>query len=108
MLGWGIIGVIDASPNSEDAIGVSHRLLTREVPEAIVMPDSSSEVHFAIRNSLKEVITPSQVNKMMELDFNEQLDTSKCKESREDKKFASMLSEGVHKVGNTYEIAITF
>ena len=85
VLGWDIIGVIDASPKSKDAIGVSHPLFTREVPEAIFMPDSLSKVNFAIRNSLKEVITPAQVNKMMELDFNEQLDTSKYKESREDK-----------------------
>ena len=32
---------------------------------------------------------------MLELDFNDHLDTSKCKESREDKKFVSMLSEGI-------------
>ena len=108
VLGWGIIGVIDDSPKSEDAIGESHRLLTGEILEAIVMPNSSSEVHIAIRNSLKEVITPAQVNKMMELDFNEQLDTSKCKESREDKKFVSMLSEGIHKVGQAYEMPLPF
>ena len=99
-LGWSIIGIVNAAQsNAEDDIGVSHRILTCEVPSDLSDPTSrqygGEKVFISFSNQVKEVFMPTEVVRMLELDFNEKrFDT--IAPSQEDKRFLSILEEGIH------------
>ena len=103
-LGWSVIGTIDSDQfleNDCDPIGISHRVLTYEVPPIIGDPlnvnktnEAGRPVHFSCKTSIKEVITPQDVMNMMEIDFNELKSLNTY--SHEDRKFLSILEDCIH------------
>ena len=96
-LGWGIVGLIDPNKvdTDDDSIGVSHRILTYEVPHQLSVERSVAEVQISLKTSIKEVINPQQVARMMEVDFNEHPLDEKII-SQDDKKFMEIMQEGIH------------
>ena len=70
-LGWGIVGAVGPLANEDDEAGddiACNRIITREVQE------SSSRKRtclFAFQTQAKEMISPSDVFRMFNLDFNE-------------------------------------
>ncbi|KAJ8022438.1 hypothetical protein HOLleu_37335 [Holothuria leucospilota] len=98
VLGWGIVGVDDSQCDYYDDIGISHRVLTYEVPKYIHNTCSElgvtmSHVHCACKTKVKEVVTPKDIIDMMEIDFNERKSSSY---SQDDLKFLSILEKGIH------------
>ena len=112
-LGWSIIGMVDAAGSSEgDKIGTSHRILTCEVPSNLTDTESTQyggeTVYLSFPNSVKEVIAPVDVVRMMEMDFNEHKGTS-ITLSQNDKKFVAKLTEGIHiREDGHYEMPLPF
>ncbi|XP_050390455.1 uncharacterized protein LOC126809746 [Patella vulgata] len=105
-LGWGIIGIVDFnSTNEVDHIGLSHRIITCEVPnlntadidgrQDVVDPCNQGQVHISFRNKIKEVISPDCILKLMEMDFNEHLDDSSIMSS-DDRRFLDIMSREIH------------
>ncbi len=102
-LGWGIVGIIDPDEVDCDMVGVSHHVITVQVPEpAITMTNRTSTVQFAVRNPVKEVL------RIMELDFVEQKQDQRSL-SVEDRKFLALMQEGIHQEPNGhYEMPLPF
>ena len=90
-LGWGVIGMVtpDNDQCDEESKGVSCAV-TREVPFS-----QRKICHFALKTITKEVLSPVQVNRMFELDFNEKK-TEEQPLSYEDRKFMTKVSRGIH------------
>ena len=88
-----------------DLSGVSRRILTYNIPaqlsrsdvreDSLGAKDVSNQIHVSLKTAVKEIITPLEVNRMMELDFNEG-NTGKDDYSQHDLKFLSTMKEGIH------------
>ena len=109
-LGWGIVGIID--PEKVDAghidnIGVSHRVVTRHVPQQL-STNGRKQVQVAVKTStVKEIITPYQVVKLMEADFSENSDGKSI--SQEDRQFMNIVHDGIHlRQDHHYEMPLPF
>ncbi|CAC5383576.1 unnamed protein product [Mytilus coruscus] len=97
-LGWGIVGIVDPLQiDNCDSIGFSHRTLALEVPNKLSIRGNKSgdpeHVYFSFGSSVKEII-PSEVARMMELDFSDR-NIDKISLSFGDKRFISILNEGI-------------
>ena len=104
-LGWSIVGIVDVESCAEDQIGLSHRILSQELP--LDLDDSmSSSVMFSVRTKVKEVVS-SDILKVMERDFIE-FAISDVKYSQEDKQFVRTLTNGIHFVNGHYEMPLPF
>ena len=91
-LGWGIIGVTDTTHDDTgdiDAIGVSHRIMVHRVPSLVSTCDNQ-EVILSCKTMIKEVINPTQIANMMELDFKDE-NTELTSLSCEDQMFITKL-----------------
>ena len=117
-LGWGIVGIVDPhqiEENNCDPIGVSHRILACEVPPSLPVSQgrAGTQEHskctlFSIQSSTKEIINPSVINKMMELDFSERHSESQAM-SQDDKQFLSKMADGIHQDNKGhYEMPLPF
>ena len=104
-LGWGIVGRVCKSPlNDTDDCDQTwaNRILTRETDLESTPP------HFTVETRAKEVVTPSRVKEMFELDFversaDQQYDTL----SVEDRRFLEIMENGIHKgEGGHYEMPL--
>lgn len=93
-LGWSIVGHGNPCVEYGDAIGISHRIVVRQVTPRV---DSSlnlkTEVHYVNRSKVKE-ITPSDIIKVLELDFSERAREEDIV-SQDDLKFLSKLRENI-------------
>ena len=99
-LGWGIIGSISATKETEDMVGVNN-VVSRVVENGKI----TRRCYFAFRTVTKELITPDQVNKMFEQDFSEIVEGKPL--SFEDRKFVEIVSRGIHRrPDNHYEIPL--
>ncbi|XP_060574183.1 uncharacterized protein LOC132731902 [Ruditapes philippinarum] len=107
-LGWGIVGIVgsDNVHSCNDEIGVSHRVVSCEVPHNLV--SGPTHMLVSLRNSVKELVNPHEVAKMMELDFSECSSSCDISMSREDQKFISLLQEGIHMTDGHYEMPLPF
>ncbi|XP_060554552.1 uncharacterized protein LOC132715557 [Ruditapes philippinarum] len=107
-LGWGIVGIVgsDNVHSCNDEIGVSHRIVSCEVPHNLV--SGPTHMLVSLRNSVKELVNPHEVAKMMELDFSECSSSCDISMSREDQKFISLLQEGIHMTDGHYEMPLPF
>ncbi|CAG2223321.1 unnamed protein product [Mytilus edulis] len=97
-LGWGIVGIVDPLQiDNCDSIGFSHRTLALEVPNELSIKGNKSgdseHVYFSFGSSVKEII-PSEVARLMELDFSDR-NVNKISYSYDDKRFISILDEGI-------------
>ncbi|XP_022102427.1 uncharacterized protein LOC110985605 [Acanthaster planci] len=102
-LGWGIIGIVDPDlrENESDQVGVSHRILACENPTTLSKAECQvgmntvrDQVLLAFRTHVKEVIKPSGIVEMMELDFSERKSCD-VPVSIDDRKFMKKMQEGI-------------
>lgn len=116
-LGWSIVSYIGHSEHHSDAIGVSHRIIVKQVipqPKPSVQPKElqppvhlKGEVHFVLKTQIKEMVTPEDVMKVLESDFSEQ--TEDATFSQEDCMFLTKLKDGIrHKPEGHLEMPLPF
>lgn len=84
----------------EDEIGVSHRIIIKQVLPAL-KPSSKlkSEVQFVCRTQVKEMIIPADILKVFESDFAEKA-SEKVLILQKDIKFLAKLEEGIRQKPN--------
>ncbi|XP_020556659.2 uncharacterized protein LOC110014220 [Oryzias latipes] len=107
-LGWSIVSYGDPSEIRSDAIGVSHRIVVKQViPETKTTVKLKREVHYVCRTQIKEIATPDEVLKMLESDFSERVEEAAF--SQEDLDFLSKLRNGIkHKSDGHFEMPLPF
>ena len=103
-LGWGIVGVVDPYHSENDPIGVSHRIITKEIP--LAAPDSQNSVMFSLKTKVKEVIS-SDILRLMEQNLVDPVLIS-VPYSQEDKEFLSILENGVKFQDGHYVLPLPF
>ncbi|XP_049331632.1 uncharacterized protein LOC125799291 [Astyanax mexicanus] len=70
-LGWSIIGCSNPASDYDDAVGISHRIIVRQVTPALQPSiELRKEVHFVCKTHVKEIIS-RDVIKALESDFIE-------------------------------------
>ncbi|XP_062609374.1 uncharacterized protein LOC134271140 [Saccostrea cucullata] len=111
-LGWSVVGIMENDSSTEwgeDPIGISHRIVACDVPTELCTSEASRQDHvvFSVRNKIKEVINPKEVVRMLEVDFSENLSSSKHV-SYEDRKFLDIMEKGIHKCDGHYEMPLPF
>ena len=90
-LGCGVTGMVTPGIDQchEESIGVGCTVTCD------VQFSQRKMCHFALNTIMKEVLSPVQVNRMFELDFNEKK-TEEQPLSHEDRKFMTKVSRGIH------------
>ncbi|XP_062421503.1 uncharacterized protein LOC134132867 [Pungitius pungitius] len=108
-LGWSIVSYGDPLEHYSDVIGVSHRIIVKQVtPETNPKVKLKREVHYVCKTQIKEVISPEDVIKVLESDFSERL-VEDVTVSQEDLLFLAKLREGIkHKPDGHYEMPLPF
>lgn len=107
-LGWGIVGIVDSTRNDDDqldSIGHSHRVLTFEVPKEV--SNANDRFIVSMRSKVKEIISPSDLTRMFEMDFIEHKNYERPL-SHDDRKFLTTLQEGIHVNDSHYEMPLPF
>ncbi|KAI3356833.1 hypothetical protein L3Q82_003486 [Scortum barcoo] len=70
-LGWSIVGCSNPAKDYGDAIGISHRIIVRQVtPATHPSTKLKGEVHFVCRTQVRE-INPTDILKILESDFTD-------------------------------------
>ncbi|VDI18897.1 Hypothetical predicted protein [Mytilus galloprovincialis] len=110
-LGWGIVGIVDPLQiDNCDSIRFSHRTLALEVPNELSIKGNKSgdseHVYFSFGSSAKEII-PSEVARMMELEFSDR-NVNKISYSFDYKRFISILDEGISVENGHYVMPLPF
>lgn len=96
--GWSIVGYGNPYVDYGNAIGISHRIVVRQV---------TPDVHYVSRTKVKE-ITPSDIIKVLESDFSERAGEDDPM-SQEEFKFLSKLRENITQKDNGhYELPLPF
>lgn len=106
-LGWGIVGIVDDFGDNDDQLdtfGHSHRVLTLEVPKEV---SENERFMVTMRSKIKEIINPTDVNRLLEMDFVEHKDYAKPV-SHDDRKFIKTLQDGIHVKDLHYEMPLPF
>ncbi|XP_049331584.1 uncharacterized protein LOC125799285 [Astyanax mexicanus] len=94
-LGWSIVGCVNPCVDYGDAIGSSHRIIVKQVtPEVQSDSDLTSQVQYICRTQVKEVIVPTDVLKVLELDFSER-NVEDAHFSQDDLLFITKMEEGI-------------
>ncbi|KAK7884949.1 hypothetical protein WMY93_028072 [Mugilogobius chulae] len=93
-LGWTIVGGANPCVDYGDAIGCSHKIIVKEVTPSQSAEQLSTEVRYICRTQVKEVVSPTDVIKVLESDFNERK-VEDSHFSQEDLRFISIMEEGV-------------
>ncbi|XP_067369271.1 uncharacterized protein [Channa argus] len=108
-LGWSIVSYGVPCENYGDAIGVSHRIIVKQViPEPTTIVKLRSEVHYVCKTQIKEMTIPDNVIKMLESDFSER-DVGEATLSQEDFNFLTKMKNGIkHKHDGHYEMPLPF
>ena len=103
-LGWSIVGVTDPSQTDSDPIGISHRIMAREVHHEgrsrIVLRTRIKERIVPVQDENKSDVTftPADVARMMELEFVERSAGQSL--SQNDIKFLEVIRSGIHTMEN--------
>ena len=100
-LGWSIVSYSDPSEHEGDAIGVSHRIIVKQVtPYLKPTVKLKGEVHYVCNTRIKEMITPDDVIKVLESDFSERVG-EETTVSQEDLHFLTKLKDGITQKNKT-------
>lgn len=108
-LGWSIVGCSNPCIDYGDAIGLSHRIVVKEVTPIPKCPHSlTTEVQYSCRRQIKELATPPDILKVLESDFNER-SVEDSHISQEDLRFLSIMENGIRqKDDGHYEMPLPF
>lgn len=104
-LGWGIVGVLDYNQIDDDEV-TTHRIVTQEV----VAPVDRKVVTFAVKRAkIKEIINPAELMNLIDADFSGASDVGDTKCSMEDRKFMTVLQNGIHRTDDGhFEMPLPF
>lgn len=107
-LGWSIISYCDSCDTGNDVIGVSHRIIVKQViPETEPPAKLKNKVHYICKTQVKEVTFPDVI-KALESDFTERA-VEETSISQEDVRFITKLQEGIkQKLDGHYEMPLPF
>ena len=95
LLRWSIVGPVATSdaPLEENALNSScNRIIAKE----IIPGNRDSQLSFVLNGKTKEIINPSAINEMFELDFVEHKNTRKHGLSKQGRKFLEIAEQGIH------------
>ncbi|XP_028407542.1 uncharacterized protein LOC114530160 [Dendronephthya gigantea] len=108
LLGWGFIGPV-SKLNENDLDFESYQMSCNRIVTREIASEKQLNIVFAPENRVKEIIDPSTINKMFELDFNENINISPTYSSIDDQNFLRKVSDGIH-LGEDghYEIPLPF
>ena len=94
-LGWSIIGIVNHDSEADiSCSGLCHRVYSREVS----LPDKErdlSSVSFSFKAGT-QIMYPTDITKMLELDFSEHSYTKDVMMSLEDQRFMTLMRNGIH------------
>ncbi|KAL2092899.1 hypothetical protein ACEWY4_012697 [Coilia grayii] len=109
VLGWSIIGYNNFVMDLKDEIGVSHRIIAKQVLPAIKLTHKfTSEVHYVHWSKVKEILSPADMVKVFQSDFAERTDGEDTM-SQEYVMFLTRLKEDVkQKKDGHYETPLPF
>ncbi|KAL6459770.1 hypothetical protein MHYP_G00315290 [Metynnis hypsauchen] len=94
-LGWSIVGCVSPCVDYGDAIGSSHKIITKFVkPQFQTSKNLTTEVKYIYRTQVKEFISPPDVLRLLESDFSERR-VEDAKLSQEDLRFITIMEEGI-------------
>ncbi|KAJ8039600.1 hypothetical protein HOLleu_17373 [Holothuria leucospilota] len=110
-IGWGVVGIVnpeDIHDSACDPIGLSHKILTYEVPvKSDLSVPAPQRVRISFQSSVRE-INPVQIIKVLEQDFSEG-DLGVDGYSQDDFKFLAILKAGIHQTKDGhYEMPLPF
>ena len=98
--GWTVVGPLRSSQEQTQAS--CHRVIAKEVNS-----DKPSQHHFIIENKVKEVITPKDLNRMLELEFHERPGDNEYAHSHEDKIFLKKMQTECTLMDGHYQLLAT-
>lgn len=92
-----------------DPFGVSHQVIVKEVvPNIQTFSNFTNKVHYVFRTQIKEMISPTEVLKMLESDFVEKFPED-VNISQEDLKFLAKIRKGIrYKEDGHFEMPLPF
>ena len=107
-LGWSIVGPVATSNTPQDGYALDstcHRIMSREVTSGA--SDNPNLLSFVFHGKTREVINPSAINQMFELDFLDHRGKSKHGLSKEDREFIQIAERGIrHRENGHYELPL--
>ena len=113
-LGWSIVGTVGVDNDFEntnlDVVGLSHRVMVCKVDPLLLGGKDSPgtvDVMVSLRNKVKPLISPTDVIKVMSMDFNDQKGYE-IPFSRKDKLFLEILKENIERVEGHYQMPLPF
>lgn len=103
-LGWGIIGNVNPKENGQQN---AHCSCNRIVSQEIGAKSSKTVRHFVLMTHVKKVISPAQVRKLFEFDFNKAAGEDKA-HSYVVRKFLNLVKANIyHKEDGHYKNSLT-
>lgn len=108
-LGWSIVGCSNPCIDYGDAVGLSHRIVVKEVTPILKSSHGlTTEVRYSCQRQIKELATPPDILKVLESDFNER-SVEDSHISQEDLRFLSIMEDGIRlKDDGHYEMPLPF
>lgn len=102
-LGWSIVGFGNTCLDYGDDIGLSHRIIVKQVMPSIKSSSNlKSEVHYVNKTQTKEMVSPADVIEVLESDFVEKV-SEDIKTSQEDIRFMMKLKESIKHQDNGHD-----
>ncbi|XP_051813072.1 uncharacterized protein LOC110968427 isoform X1 [Acanthochromis polyacanthus] len=108
-LGWSVVGYGNPCINYGDPIGVSHRVIVKQVvPDPQFSSDLTHEVHYVCRTQIKELVSPAEIVRVLESDFVERM-SEDGNISQEDVRFLAKMKGGIRlKDDGHFEMPLPF
>jgi hypothetical protein len=104
-LGWRIIGPIGGNELADTTMGCYRIRFT--LPLESSLNEVSSNLHFAEKNSFKEIDISHCLEKMYNMDFPE-IRNDKATFSHEDKRFMDLMDSSIYKQDSHYHLPLPF
>ncbi|XP_028412945.1 uncharacterized protein LOC114535824 [Dendronephthya gigantea] len=106
VLGWGIIGLIR---KINQTVAEQPDVLCNRIEVQEIGKERKPDISFVPETQVKEIIDPSSINRMFEMDFNENNTIVRKSFSRDDQMFMDKVSKGIHhRSDGHYEIPLPF
>ena len=107
-LGWSVVGQSEHEEDFGDAIGLSHRVVTKLVPKNVQLSDGHQEVKFVCKVPMKEeIIKPVDIVRILESDFSDTHE-NEATVSQDDIHFMQIIEQGTYKEDGHYVMPLPF
>ena len=106
-LGWSIVGYSNPCFDNGDSIGLSNRIVVKQVTPSSGQ-SLANEVRYICQSQIKELVTPPDVLKLLESDFNER-SVEDHHISQDDLRFLQIMEDGIRQKDDShYEMPLPF